>query len=120
MSFHNAGLPAEPVTLPLALLDALPVSDEHHASDSPYRTRFASYIRCGGTIRDRFAAIEQWRIRLFAMRAFDAHGKQLGSELVEGRYLEVAIRRLLADPNARYLHIYYTYPGRYAARIERG
>jgi hypothetical protein len=37
------------------------------------------------------------------VHAFDVHGKLLGSELVEGQYLEAAIEWLLANPNALYL-----------------
>jgi hypothetical protein len=59
MSFHIIGPPAEQVTPPLALSDPLSVSDEHHAVDSPYRTRFASYIRSRKTIHGRFKVIEQ-------------------------------------------------------------
>jgi hypothetical protein len=120
MSFHIIGLPAEPIAPPLELSDRLSAGDERHAVDPPYRTRFASYIRSRETTHGRFEVIEQWRIRLLAVHAFDVHGKLLGSELVEGQYLEAAIERLLADPNAQYLHIHYTYPGRYAATIERG
>lgn len=119
MDIH-IGLHAERIALQLALPDLLPAGDEQHAARVAYRLRFASYIRSGETSCDRSSDVpEQWRIRVFAVNAFDAHGAMLGTELVEGRYLEAAIGRLLADPNAQYLKIHYANPGRYAARVER-
>ena len=43
----------------------------------------------------------------------------LGYELVDGRDLEPAIERLLALPQAAYLHIHFAAPGCYAARVDR-
>jgi hypothetical protein len=43
----------------------------------------------------------------------------VNAELVEGRDLEAAIERLLAMPQAAYLHIHFAAPGCYAARVER-
>ena len=42
-----------------------------------------------------------------------------GFELVDGRELERAIDRLLAQPDAEYLHVHFAAPGCYAARAER-
>jgi hypothetical protein len=117
MNFHIIGLPIERTTRP----DLSPASDQPHAVVSPYRVRFASYIRNGETTHSRFEDVpEQWRMRLLAVQAYDACGVQLGLELVEGRHVEEAVGRLLAGPNARYLQIHYINPGRIAARIERG
>jgi hypothetical protein len=41
-------------------------------------------------------------------------------ELVDGRDLEAAVARQLADPGAAYLHVHFAAAGCYAARIERG
>jgi hypothetical protein len=43
----------------------------------------------------------------------------IGWELVDGKDLEAAIERLLANPQSAYLHIHYAAPGCYAARVER-
>jgi hypothetical protein len=120
MGFHVIGRAVEQAA-PLTLPEPPLTRDEHRAIISSYRVRFASYIRSGETTHDRFEDVpEQWRVRVLAVQAYDAHGAMLGSELVEGRYLEEAVGRFLADPNARYLQLHYTFPGRYAARIERG
>lgn len=110
----------------ISLTDAQPgdelllVNYEHHPVASPYRMRFAVYVRKG---EERFDAVdevpEQLRLRTLAVRAFDADAMMVGWELVEGRGLEAAIKRLFADPRAAYLHIHFAAPGCYAALVER-
>ncbi len=96
------------------------VNYEHHGVDSPYRMRFAIYVREGEETYDRIDEVpEQLRLRTLAVRAFDADAMMTGWELAEGRDLEPAIERLFANPNAAYLHIHYAAPGCYAARVER-
>jgi hypothetical protein len=80
----------------ISLSDATPgdelilVNYEHHAVSSPYRMRFAIYIRRG---EETFHAIgevpEQLRKRTLAVRGFDASGMMTGWEIVEG-----SIRRI--------------------------
>jgi Protein of unknown function (DUF1203) len=110
----------------ISLTDAEPgdelllVNYEHHPVASPYRMRFAIFVRRG---EERFDAIdivpEQLRCRMLAVRAFDADAMMVGRELVDGRELEAAIERLFADPQAKYLHIHFAAPGCYAARVDR-
>jgi hypothetical protein len=110
----------------ISLTDSLPgdelilVNYEHHPVDSPYRMRFAIYVRKG---EERFDAIgevpEQLRSRTLAVRAFDAEAMMRGWEMVEGRDLEGAVERLFADPRTAYLHIHFAAPGCYAARVNR-
>ncbi|HJT05548.1 MAG TPA: DUF1203 domain-containing protein [Stellaceae bacterium] len=96
------------------------VNYEHHAVASPYRMRFAIYVRRGEETYDGIDEVpQQLRIRSLAVRAFDAEAMMRGWELVEGSHLEAAIERLFADPAVVYLHVHYAAPGCYAARIER-
>jgi hypothetical protein len=100
--------------------ELLLVNYEHHPVDSPYRMRFAVYVRRGEETYDRIDEIpEQLRIRQLAVRAFDQDGMMRGWELTDGRALEGAIDRLLADPQAAYLHVHYAAPGCYAAKVQR-
>jgi len=96
------------------------VNYEHHPVTSPYRMRFAVFVRRG---EEQFDAIDevpaQLRCRTLAVRAFDAEAMMVGWELVEGRDLEAAIERCFADSRAAYLHIHYAAPGCYAARVDR-
>jgi hypothetical protein len=96
------------------------VNYEHHAVASPYRMRFAIYVR-----RDEktFGAVdtvpEQLRKRTLAVRGFDADAMMTGWELTEGAQIEGVIEKLFADPRTAYLHVHFAAPGCYAARIER-
>lgn len=96
------------------------VNYEHHAVASPYRMRFAIFVRKDEETFDAVGSVpEQLLLRTLALRAFDADGMMVGCELVDGEKLERAIDRLLADPRAAYLHIHFAAPGCYAAKVER-
>ncbi len=93
---------------------------EHHAVASPYRMRFAIYVRKGERTFDAVDAVPgQLRMRTLAVRGFDAGGMMTGWELIDGADLEDAIGRLFAEPRAAYLHIHFAAPGCYAARVDR-
>lgn len=100
--------------------ELLLVNYEHHPVASPYRMRFAVYVRRGERQFDAVNEIpEQLRIRTLAVRAFDKQAMMVGWQLIDGRRLEEAIERLFAEPEAAYLHIHYAAPGCYAALVER-
>jgi hypothetical protein len=110
----------------ISLTDAKPgdelilVNYEHHAVASPYRMRFAIYVRQGEETFDGVDKVpEQLRTRMLAARSFDADAMMVGSETVAGVKLEEAIERLFADPRAVYLHVHFAAPGCYAACVER-
>ena len=96
------------------------VNYEHHPVASPYRMRFAIYVRRGEETFDAVDTVpKQLRKRMLAVRAFDHDAMMVGCELVDGSKLEGVIERLFADPRAAYLHAHFAAPGCYAARIER-
>jgi Protein of unknown function (DUF1203) len=100
--------------------ELLLVNYEHHPVDSPYRMRFAIYVREGDRTYDRVNEVpEQLRTRMLAVRSFDENGMMVGRCLADGRELEAAIDELLAPSNAAYLHVHFAAPGCYAARVER-
>ncbi len=110
----------------ISLTDAAPgdevilVNHEHHTVASPYRMRFAIYVRQGEKTFDAVGVVpDQLRRRTLAVRGFDAHGMMTGWELIEGIFLEEAIERQFADADAQYLHVHFAAPGCYAARVER-
>jgi uncharacterized protein DUF1203 len=93
---------------------------EHHPVDSPYRMRYAIFVRQGEETYDEIDEVpEQLRKRTLAVRAFDDDAMLIGFELVEGENVERAIERLLAEPRAAYLHVHFAAPGCYAAHVER-
>jgi len=101
--------------------ELLLVNYEHHAVSSPYRMRFAIYVRKGEKTYDGVDQVpEQLRRRALALRAFDAEAMMVGWELVDGSELEAAIERRFADPAAAYLHVHFAAPGCYAAQVVRG
>jgi len=100
--------------------DVILVNYEHHPVASPYRMRFAIFVRQGEETYDEIDEVpDQLRKRTLAVRAFDNEAMMIGFELVEGERLEQAIERLLADPRAAYLHVHFAAPGCYAARVEK-
>ncbi len=110
----------------ISLTDATPGDEvillnyEHHAVASPYRMRFAIYVRQGEQTFDAVDTVpDQLRRRTLAVRAFDDKGMMTGWELIEGIWLEEAIERQFTDPAGQYLHIHFAAPGCYAAKVER-
>jgi hypothetical protein len=100
--------------------ELLLVNYEHHPVDSPYRMRFAVFVRKGEERYDEVDQVpEQLRLRTLAVRSFDADAMMVERELVDGRELEGAIARLFADERAAYLHVHFAAPGCYAARVDR-
>jgi hypothetical protein len=100
--------------------ELLLVNYEHHPVASPYRMRFAVFVRRGEETYDAIDAVpEQLRQRMLAVRAFDSEAMMVGWELVDGHGLESAIDRLFGDQRAAYLHIHFAAPGCYAARVDR-
>jgi Protein of unknown function (DUF1203) len=62
------------------------VNHEHHAVDSPYRMRFAIYVRAGDKTFDAVDTVpDQLRARMLAVRAFDAGAMMIGHALAMGR-----------------------------------
>lgn len=100
--------------------ELLLVNYEHHPVDSPYRMRFAVYVRNGEETYDAVDQVpEQLRLRTLAVRSFDASAMMVGWDLVDGRQLIAGIERLFADPRAAYLHVHFAAAGCYAARVGR-
>jgi hypothetical protein len=96
------------------------VNYEHHAVASPYRMRFAIYVRKDERTFDAVDTVpEQLRKRTLAVRGFDGDAMMTGWDIVDGVELEAAIEKLFADPRTDYLHVHFAAPGCYAARIER-
>jgi hypothetical protein len=96
------------------------VNYEHHAVASPYRMRFAIYVRRDEKTFDAVDTVpEQLRTRTLAVRGFDADAMMTGWELTEGAQIEGVTEKLFADPRTAYLHVHFAAPGCYAARIER-
>jgi hypothetical protein len=94
---------------------------EHQPAASPFRASHAIYVRQAAEPAN-LAPGEvptMLRTRLLSVRAFDDAGMLVAADVVDGQALEPAIDRLLAPPEASYLHIHFAKPGCYAARVDR-
>ena len=100
--------------------ELLLINYEHHPVDSPYRMRFAIFVREGDQTYDKVNEIpEQLRKRTLAVRSFDAKGMMVDNRLVDGQQIEPVIEKLLAPSHVDYLHIHFASAGCYAARVDR-
>ena len=100
--------------------EILLVNFTHHPVDNPYHSRYAIWVRPGEQTYDAVDQVpEQLRRRTLSLRAWDHDDLLIGYDVVDGRAVEGAIAKLLADPRASYIHAHYAGPGCYAARIER-
>ena len=97
------------------------VNHAHQDADTPYRASHAVFVsEAGGAVYDRVGEVpEVLRLRPISLRAFTEAGDLVEADLAEGDAVEPAIRRLLSNPAAAYLHAHFAKPGCYAARIER-
>lgn len=112
----------------ITLEDALPgetvllMNYEHQPADTPFRSRHAIFVREGASDR-RFAPGEippAFAARKFmSLRAFDVEGMMVDADIALTAELPAAIDRLLAHPEAAYLHAHYAGAGCFAARIDR-
>ncbi len=94
---------------------------EHQAATTPYRSRFAIYVR----EHAEEAALgpgevpDQLRRRLLSVRAFDADDMLIDGDVVDGKDFERLALLMLANPNVSYLHVHNAKYGCYAARVDR-
>jgi Protein of unknown function (DUF1203) len=93
----------------------------HQPADTPYKASHAIFVR--EWAETQYRALDEipdvLRIRPISLRAFDASGDMVDADLVSGENLKPTIDRLLANPEAAYIHAHYAKRGCYAARIDR-
>ncbi len=93
---------------------------EHHPVATPYRMRFAVFVRPGEQRYDEIDKVpDQLRLRTLALRAWDKDAMLASHALTDGRDLEAAIERQFANDRVAYLHVHFAAPGCYAARVDR-
>jgi uncharacterized protein DUF1203 len=97
------------------------VNYEHLPAASPYRSRYAIYVR-ENAIQAHPGVDEvpqQLRLRLLSVRAFDAAAMLLEADVMEGTTVERTIERMFDNPRVACLHLHNAKAGRYAARVDR-
>jgi len=119
---HSPGFPCR-VSLREAALGerVLLVNFEHLPVPTPYRSRYAIYVREGA--EQAAPAVNELpdilTRRLMSLRALSAEGLLQGAEIVCGTQLTEAIARWLSRAEVDYLHLHNAAPGCYAARVDR-
>jgi Protein of unknown function (DUF1203) len=97
------------------------VNYQHLRDDGPYRSSHAIFV--AERTQEPFDAIDRipdvLRVRMLSLRAFDTDGLMLDADLVDGRYVEMLIKRLFADPAVAFIHVHYAKRGCYACRVDR-
>ena len=93
----------------------------HHDVDTPYRASGPIYVReAATTARPEVNTIPPMlRARPQSVRAYDAVGMLVASDVVEGPALEERIREYFGDGNIHYLHLHNARPGCFNCRVER-
>ena len=96
------------------------INYEHHRVESPYRMRFAIFVREGDQTYDKVNEVpEQLRNRILAVRSFDKNAMMVDNRLVDGSEIEPVLENMLAPSNVDYLHIHFAAAGCYAAKVEK-
>jgi hypothetical protein len=97
------------------------VNFEHQPGHTPYQSRHAIYVRRDAdTAFDGVDVVpEVLAVRLLSVRAFDAGHMMIDADVVDGARAAETFERMLANPEARYLHVHNAKRGCYAARVER-
>jgi hypothetical protein len=94
---------------------------EHLAVATPYRSRYAIYVReYADEARVPVNEIpDVLRRRLLSLRAFDKQGMLLDADVADGSDIEPLIERMFQQHGAQYLHVHNAKPGCFAARVDR-
>lgn len=94
---------------------------EHLDVATPYRSRYAIYVRENAA--EAHVGVNEvpdvLRQRLLSLRAFDKQGMLLEADVVDGRDLEPLIEHMLNRTAVEYIHVHNAKPGCFAARIDR-
>jgi hypothetical protein len=111
VSLEDAAVGEEVILLPYQHLDV----------PTPYRSSGPIFVRKAArrAARVKNAVPDLQRRRLSSVRAYDADGWLIESEVVAGTELESLVRRFLEGGEAAYLHVHNARPGCFAFRVDR-
>jgi Protein of unknown function (DUF1203) len=94
---------------------------EHLPVASPYRSRYAIYVRENAV--DVQLAVDEipevMQQRPLSVRAFDSAGTLLDADLAQGENLVPTLERLLGPARTEYLHVHNAKHGCFVARVNR-
>ena len=97
------------------------LNHEDHAVATPYRSRYAIYVREAAeaplVLEDATPPVFEGRP--IALRAFDAEGMLRGASLALADDADARIRELFDRPEIAYIHAHNAAHGCFAARVDR-
>lgn len=101
--------------------EVLLVNHEHLDCDTPFRSRYAIYVRLlAAQSSPAVNEVPQMlRTRALSLRAWTGDGMLAGADLADGTDIERVIAAQFAIPETAFVHIHFAKPGCYAARIDR-
>ena len=94
---------------------------EHQPGHTPYRSNHAIYVcRSSAQPFDAIGVVPEVILeRLVSVRAFDASHMMIDADVIDGAQAAKLFERLLANPEAKYLHVHNAKRGCYSALVER-
>lgn len=94
---------------------------EHHAVDSPYRSKGPIFIRKNAQTanlgKNEIPSI--LKHRLLSLRVYDRNGMMINAKTVKGDRIEEAIQNIFKDNLAQYIQVHNASPGCYNCQIDR-
>lgn len=93
----------------------------HHPVAGPYQGIGPIYVRVGARQArlDINEVPEVVRTRFMSVRAYDADGFMVASNVIEGREIEKQIVTFFSNEKVSYLHLHNAKPGCYSCRVDR-
>ena len=94
---------------------------EHQPGHTPYRSNHAIYVcRSSAEPFDAVDVVPEVILKRFvSVRAFDADDMMIDADVIDGPHAAELFERLLANPEAKYLHVHNAKRGCYSALVER-
>lgn len=96
---------------------------EHQpVASSPYRAKGPIFVRAAAAESARFVdelPEDYVRGSFLSLRAYDSRAFIVDADVVQGEAIRPAVERLLARPDAAYIHAHFAGRGCFAARIDR-
>ena len=94
---------------------------EHQPGHTPYRSNHAIYVcRSSAQPFDAVDVVPEVILKRYvSVRAFDARDMMIDADVIDGADAANLFERLLANPEAKYLHVHNAKRGCYSALVER-
>lgn len=94
---------------------------QHHPVNGPYQASGPIFVR--ESAQPASLGVNEVpdvvRLRLMSLRAYDANGAMIASEVIEGREIEKQIEVFFANDQISYIHLHNARAGCYSCRVDR-